>query len=152
MTQPLSDDELRDLLRHTYASRARPVAPRPARPSFAWSLALVLVGAAASAIALLPRRDAAVLAEAPARDRIEAVQAAGSRYAEALSALAAAPPASADSIAIAREVVATSLVGVAQSFIAAAGGTPQTLGLYRLASEVRRTAAPSAAAERGAAF
>jgi hypothetical protein len=152
MTRTLSDDELRDLLRHTYVARARPVAPRTARPSIAWSVALVLLGAVTGALASLPRRSAAVRAEAPARDRVEAVQATGSRYAEALSALAAAPPASADSVAIAREVVATSLVGVAQSFIAVAGGTPETIGLYRLASEVRRSAAPSATADRGAAF
>jgi hypothetical protein len=62
MTRPLSDDELRDLLRTAYAPAPR--APRRTRsaPSVAWSVALLLVGAAAGVLASVrPARRAARL-------------------------------------------------------------------------------------------
>src|SRR3954464_3546880 len=87
MRTPLSDDQLRDLLKATYAPRSRTPAPAVARRAIGRALAVFLLGAAAGALAhrstrdLQPRRDAARL------DPIEAVQTAGTRYAEALSGL-----------------------------------------------------------------
>jgi hypothetical protein len=151
MTRPLSDDELRDLLRTAYAPAPR--APRRTRSasSVAWSVALLLVGAAAGAVfTSRPDRDADVAARP--RDPVVAVQDAGSRYAEALVELAAVQGTSPDSAAVAREVVATSLLAVTRSLLTTVGDRPEALGLFRLASDLRRDVLPPAAADRGAAF
>jgi hypothetical protein len=149
MTRPLSDDKPRDLLRGAYAPHSR--GHRHARPSLAWSAALFLLGAVTATAASNPWRASEGHRSTVRRDRVEAVQAAGSRYAEALSELASAPPSTRDSAAIAREVAATSLFGVARSFVSAVGDTPEAIHLYRLTSELNRATA-RAARETGASF
>ena len=151
--RPLADDELRDLLRAAYGpSRTSRIDTRRTRPSVAWSLALLLIGAIAGSVV----RGAWLTPDTPRtmarRDPVEAVQAAGSLYAGALAELAAAPASSADSAAIAREVVATSLLGVTRSLMTTVGGTPQAIGLYRLASELRQETTPAMREPVGAAF
>ena len=151
MTRPLADDELRDLLRAAYGSPSRH-APRRARPSLAWSFALVLLGAIAGSVGRdgwAARRAERVVVH---RDPVEAVQAAGSLYAGALAELAATPVRDAESAAVAREVVATSLVGVTRSLMTTVGGTPQAIGIYRLASELRQETTPVSHDAAGAAF
>ena len=153
MTRPLADDELRDLLRAAYGpSRTNPIDARRTRPSLAWSVALLLIGAAGGLLARgawsAPHAERTVAR----RDPVEAVQAAGSLYAAAIAELAAAPAGAADSAAIAREVVATSLLGVTRSLMTVVGGTPQTIGLYRLASELRQETTPAMRDPAGAEF
>lgn len=152
MTRSLADDELRDLLRAAYGpTRTNRIEPRRTRPSLAWSVSLLLVGAVAGLVA----RDAWPKQDTPGtvarRDPVEAVQAAGSLYAGALAELAAAPASSTDP-GVAREVVATSLLGVTRSLMTAVGGTPQAIGLYRLASELRQQTTSAAHDPAGAEF
>ena len=153
MTRPLADDELRDLLRAAYGpSHTHRVDARRTRPSLAWGAALLLIGAVAGSVARgawpTPRAEHTVAR----RDPVEAVQAAGSLYAGALAELAATPAGNADSAAIAREVVATSLLGVTRSLMTTVGGTPQAIGLYRLASELRQETTPAMREPAGAEF
>jgi hypothetical protein len=153
MTSPLSDDQLRDLLKATYAPRSRPLASPHGRAAIRRTLAVFLLGAATGALVHRSTRDLSVHREVARQDPIEAVQAAGTRYAEALSGLGSTRLASADSAVVAREVVATSLVGVTRSLLTVVGSTPAAIDLYRLASEVHHDASPASGDRaRGAAF
>ncbi|MBW8769281.1 MAG: hypothetical protein JF589_05985 [Gemmatimonadetes bacterium] len=143
MTRPLSDDELRDLLRGAYRAPVPIAATRRARPSAGWSVSLVLLGILAGA-SLRPTHRERAGEQRPRRGTVEAVQDAGSRYAEALAELASAPATSPESAAVAREVVATSLMGVTRSLLSAVDQRPVAIGLYRLASELHETSAPRA--------
>jgi hypothetical protein len=143
MRTPLSDDQLRDLLKATYAPRSRTPASTVARRAIGRTLAVFLLGAAAGALVHRSARELHADRDAARLDPIEAVQAAGTRYAEALSGLGSTRLASADSAVVAREVVATSLVGVTRSLLTVVGSTPAAIDLYRLASEVHHEASPA---------
>ena len=155
---PLSDDQLRDLLREAYPAKSQAGPPRRSMSPILSAALFILIGFIGGAFVKLGTEAVQPASSAPIvqqRDPVEAVQQAASQYSAALSQLASttsAASAAGETNTVAREVAAASFVGVTRSFISAIGDSRNAVDMLRLVSVVNNNASGARPADAGVKF